>query len=250
MNAGICARVGLVAILLTASVSQCVQAQEVMRLSTAGYPDDHDLSHDPQAQVFVNGVDPATGEPIYPRAAWNCFPKYHCTVQLMGGAMTADSGVGADAPSFNYSPVSLRFGVTLDQLFPLEGLLRASYEPMIDITGASVWDGFGNYFVGPSFIIRRNILLPDAPLIPYIQGGVGFVFTDAYEDMTQDNIGQEFEFALQAGIGLRYMIKPNLSLDIEGQFMHISNADLADRNAGINAVGGMLGFTYYYSKIY
>jgi hypothetical protein len=34
------------------------------------------------------------------------------------------------------------------------------------------------------------------------------------------------------------------SLDIEGGIQHISNADMATRNAGVNCLGGSVGLTF------
>jgi len=47
-------------------------------------------------------------------------------------------------------------------------------------------------------------------------------------------------------IGLKCFVAPNLSLDVEGGFQHISNAGLARRNHGVNALGAQVGLTYYF----
>ena len=83
-------------------------------------------------------------------------------------------------------------------------------------------------------------------LMPYSQVGAGGVYNDAYRDQTQRAIGEAFEFILHAEVGLKCFIVPNLSLDIEGGFQHLSNGGLASRNAGVNALGGQVGFTYYF----
>ncbi len=165
----------------------------------------------------------------------------------MTGAMTADSGLGPKTPNFNYVPINLRIGYTCQDT-NWTGIMRGCFEPMFEITSGVVWDGFGDYFVGPSLLLRYNYIQPNARLIPYLQCGAGFVFTDAHVDPYEHAIGQEFEFALQASAGLRRMIKPNLSFEAEFKYMHISNANLAPRNEGINAIGGMVGFTYYFQK--
>ena len=73
-----------------------------------------------------------------------------------------------------------------------------------------------------------------------------FTKRDAYHDPNQRAIGQAVEFYLHAEVGLKCMIAPNLSLDIEGGLQHISNAGLASRNYGVNALGGSIGLTYYF----
>ena len=82
--------------------------------------------------------------------------------------------------------------------------------------------------------------------MPYTQGGVGAILTDAYKEPWQRAVGQEFEFYLHAEVGVKCFITPNLSLDIEGGLQHISNGGLAKRNYGVNAFGGTVGFTYHF----
>ena len=45
---------------------------------------------------------------------------------------------------------------------------------------------------------------------------------------------------------MKYFVSRNLSLDLEAGFQHISNANSADRNFGVNALGAQVGFTYYF----
>jgi lipid A 3-O-deacylase len=50
-------------------------------------------------------------------------------------------------------------------------------------------------------------------------------------------------------IGLRYFIARHWTIDLEAMFHHMSNAYLAERNNGINAVGGFLGVTYFFDQL-
>ena len=95
-----------------------------------------------------------------------------------------------------------------------------------------------------------NFVQPGWRFIPYVQGGVGIVYTDAYKDETQQAIGQAIELTPQCSLGLRYLINKNWSLDGEAMFHHISNAGLAKRNRSINAVGGFVGVTYFFDDIW
>ena len=101
-------------------------------------------------------------------------------------------------------------------------------------------------FVGPSLLLRSNWLDPDSPFVPYGQVGAGGVLNDAYRERTQMAIGEAFEFYLHCELGLKYLVAPNLSLDVEGGLQHISNGRLASRNLGVNALGETLGLTYYF----
>jgi hypothetical protein len=68
--------------------------------------------------------------------------------------------------------------------------------------------------------------------------------------MSQDQIGQFVEFTPQGSVGLRYFIDRQWTLDVEAMFHHVSNAGLAQRNAGVNAVGGFLGVTFFFDKLW
>ncbi len=58
---------------------------------------------------------------------------------------------------------------------------------------------------------------------------------------------EAIEFTPQASLGLHYLIDEKWSIDAEAMFHHISNAGLAERNRGINALGGFIG-TYLFKS--
>jgi lipid A 3-O-deacylase len=109
--------------------------------------------------------------------------------------------------------------------------------------------GPGNVVGGTSLLLRYNFVQPNYRVVPYIQGGAGILFNDIYKDHTQNAVGQVQEFALEAAVGFHYLVHPNWSVDLEGDFFHISNAGMSRRNAGLNSLGGMVGVTYYFHKI-
>jgi len=152
---------------------------------------------------------------------------------------------GPRIPKFDYVPVSFRQGWMLSD--PAMGPFgRGNFEGLIGIDAATIATSYGNWLAGPSLFLRYNFLEPGSAFVPYGQGGVGFVLTDAYHDQTQRAIGQAFEFHLHYEVGMKYFVTPNMSLDFEFGFQHISNANMADRNYGVNAWGAQIGFTYYF----
>lgn len=165
------------------------------------------------------------------------------SVQVLMGAYVS-STLGPTIPSFHYLPLTVRQGWNLGS--PFGRAVGGNWEFLADVTGAAITSSYGSYFAGSSLYFRYNWANPESPLIPYCQGGAGAVLNDAYHDRTQRAIGQELEFYLHAEVGLKCMIAPNLSLDIEGGLQHISNGGLASRNYGVNALGASVGFTYYF----
>ncbi len=126
----------------------------------------------------------------------------------------------------------------------LGGIFRGGIELVADGFAGGIVRGPGNYLAGMSLLLRYNYLQPGWNLVPYHQFGIGFAYSDVHEDVTQRLLGQEFEFNLQCGIGLRYLLSNRVALYAEGNWRHISNAGLANRNAGLNSLGVQAGVSY------
>jgi hypothetical protein len=169
------------------------------------------------------------------------------SVQVLFGTYYS-SKLGPGISTFNYLPLTIRHGWDLGNPAGPTSPVPGNWEALLDFTGAAITSSYGNWFAGTSLLFRYNWTDPGSTLIPYCQGGPGIILNDAYRDRDprQRAIGQMLEFYLHAEVGLRWLVAPNLSVDIEGGLQHISNACLAPRNAGVNAVGGSVGFTYYF----
>jgi Lipid A 3-O-deacylase (PagL) len=166
------------------------------------------------------------------------------STQFLVGAYFS-SRPGPRIPSFDYVPVSVRFGWMVDD--PADHWWgRGNFEWICDTTGAAIISDYGHWFAGQSYLCRFNFVEPGSCLVPYNQLGAGWVLNDAYRDKTQKAIGAFFEFYLHYEIGVHYFVAPNMSLDVEGGLQHISNGGTAGRNLGVNAFGAAVGFTYYF----
>jgi lipid A 3-O-deacylase len=179
---------------------------------------------------------------------WNDDGVFRCgtkSTQYLFGAYFSGRP-GPIIPSFDYLLTTVRFGYMLD--CPQDRLIgRGNYEFLVDLSAATIISGgYGDYFVGPSFLLRYNWVEPGATLVPYNQFGLGIVYTDAYKDRSQEAIGQQLEFYLRWQIGVRYFASPNLSFDAEIGLEHLSNAGYAERNLGANMFGIQFGMTYYF----
>jgi len=173
------------------------------------------------------------------------FAKGATEVEALGGYFHSPA-FGGHRPQFDYSGGDIRYGDILSPIFFDNSFLRGNVEFLADIFTHDVVKGSGNYIAGASLLFRYNFIQPGSHLIPYLQLGGGGLHSDAAEDQTQRLIGSNFEFTLQADLGLRYLINDRWSLLAEGGFQHISNADTAARNVGVNAIGGRLGVSWAY----
>jgi len=173
------------------------------------------------------------------------FEEARFSLQIVSGALFSLTNLPEDSPVFNYAQTNLRLGYMLTSPGPQDSFLRGNWEVLGEITNAIIFEGPGNYIGGITCLFRYNFVQPDWRLIPYVQGGAGIVYNDAYKEKTQQAIGQAIEFTPQFSLGCHYLFADNWSVDLEGMFHHISNANMAERNRSINAVGGFIGITYH-----
>jgi hypothetical protein len=156
--------------------------------------------------------------------------------------------LGPAGPTINYLPQALRVGLMLNDPHPDWWMCKGVLEALLEYNYSPIVKGSGHYFTGPCALARYNWVWSDCCIIPYGQIGAGFVLNDAWQDRTQREIGEFYEFLLRAELGAKIMITDNVSLNIEGGFQHISNADMASRNLGLNCLGVAVGFTYYFGR--
>jgi opacity protein-like surface antigen len=124
----------------------------------------------------------------------------------------------------------------------LPGLLRGNIEAVGEAFGAGIWEETGHYIAGGSIMGRYNFIPRNSRFSPYVQVGVG----GEMMDINHQYDGHNFNFNVVAMGGLRYFIKPAVSLNAEFRFQHLSNANTGDRNIGINGVGPSLGISWFF----
>jgi hypothetical protein len=169
------------------------------------------------------------------------------TWELQGGAgeFCSFSTTSAKRQTINYQLEDVRLGLMIDSP-RLGGCLRGNDEVMLEVFGGPTTKGPSGFLAGGSLLWRYNFVQPDAKLIPYIQIGGGALGNNIYEGLGQREIGEGFEFVLQGGLGLRYMINDRWSVAAEAGYRHISNAGLAARNEGLNSIGGLMELSYFF----
>ena len=129
--------------------------------------------------------------------------------------------------------------------------LRGSNEFLVELFGGPVTTGPGNYLAGGSLLWRYDFVQPVATSVqpqwtPYLQLGAGALDNDIWTGGQQREVGEAFEFVLQADAGVKYRINYEWAVSLEADFRHISNADLASRNEGLNSLGGLFQVSYFF----
>ena len=122
------------------------------------------------------------------------------------------------------------------------GWLRGNWEISLEAMGGEVFSGKGSYIVGGTLWFRYNFVQPNWRVVPYLQAGGG---AEAL-DMDRNLIGETFNFNLDVAAGMRCFVARNWALDLECRYQHLSNAKISNHDIGINAVGPMIGVSYFF----
>ena len=119
--------------------------------------------------------------------------------------------------------------------------LRGNWEALGNLFGMGVTTGPSGFLAGGRLLLRYNFVQPQARWVPFLQIGAGALGDNVYQHKDQRVVGSGVEFTLITEAGVRYFITPKWAVVLTADSEHISNADTASRNVGVNAVGGMLG---------
>ena len=166
-------------------------------------------------------------------------------VQLVDGAMLSLSGNTTRRPELNYAIEAVRYGYIWNDVYG-PSFWHGNDEFLVEAFGGEVFKGPGNALGGGMIMVRHNFVNEGCPVVPYVEIGGGALDNDIYHDQSQRRIGEAFEFTLHGGAGLRWMINNHWAFSVEGDYRHISNANLASRNSGLDSLGGLLGLNYLF----
>jgi len=182
------------------------------------------------------------------------------------------SGVG-DRSDFKFLSAGAQVGKTLTPVLHA-GILTGQFELGANIM--PLWLAFtpspheatfrypNGYFVGPDgggtykgvsltpVIFRWNFATRSRHFQPWFQGAGGVIYTthkfppDLLVPHGTAGGTSVFNFAPQGGVGFHCFTRPNRSIDVGVNAIHISSASLGDRNPGVNAAMQLqVGYTFW-----
>jgi hypothetical protein len=186
---------------------------------------------------------------------WDVFEAGRRSLEFTVGPYFSTPGMGARRgivpgfspnPTLDFLPVNVRLGTMLTTPDCDRPFLKGNFEILGEMLTAPAIKGYAHIAVGPDVMLRYNFMPWKSRVVPYFQVAAGYVYCDGYRDRTQDTLGSEGEFSLQAQVGCRYLVNERWSIQVEGGYLHLSNADLAGRNGGYNSFGGSVGITFHF----
>lgn len=155
-----------------------------------------------------------------------------------GGAIILGSSYDPQ-PNFGFVQLSLMALYDYEQIMPHRAPepLRFKLEGSLGLAGESDRRLLTSVNMFALYYLRN---LEDGHLRPYVEAGVGVV----YSDFQVDGQGLRFNFNPQAGIGTEWQMLGGRRGYGALRAYHISNGNLHRDNRGINAVTFQLGFYF------
>ncbi|WP_413936253.1 acyloxyacyl hydrolase [Nitrospira sp. BLG_1] len=166
------------------------------------------------------------------------------TVEL-GGTLGYAQGTTAvgNGPSANRSAVFMmpRLGVVLTD--PLgSGWWQGNVEFLVQPLFARFTQPFAAEAAGGSFLLKYNFL-SFGRWVPFWDVGAGIIWTNLAPRIPEQST--QYEFVLETGPGVHYFMTDRIALTMGVRLHHISNANLGDRNTGINTVLPYVGISFF-----
>ncbi len=173
-----------------------------------------------------------------------------------GKVLTGNIGPGVLRGNFEYAVEAFPFWQSYTPKFQrancvaATGSTPASCSPLFTVGGT---------FTGVSItpIILRWNLAGSKRFTPWAEAAGGLIWTDhkypafgsSILNLVNDGPNADasvWNFTPQGGIGVHYFLRPNRSIDLSANGVHISSASLGDRNPGVNAsIQFSLGYTWW-----
>jgi len=161
---------------------------------------------------------------------------------LLGGFWKGNN-LFQNAPSKNRKAIYVlpQLGlVVTDELG--SGALAGNVEVLIEPMAAHYYEPFSASAFGGSLMVKYNFL-SFGRWMPFWDGGAGMLWTDLAPRIPEQST--QFNFILQTGPGVSYFVSEKLAITAGIRFHHISNANIGDRNTGLNAWLFTLGMSFF-----
>ncbi len=168
---------------------------------------------------------------------------FRATAQSFDMAVGASQGIQIFGSQHTHEFVlmSLAYGHMLGHTQATDRWYRGNWEIRYELFGGSQFAPSTEWLIGAAPHIRYNFAT-GTRFVPFVDAGAGVSGTS----IEGPDLSGTFEFNVQGGAGVRWFVKDDLSVSVEGRYMHLSCAGLSRPNLGVNTVFGMVGVTWFF----
>ncbi len=157
----------------------------------------------------------------------------------LGGLVGGGFNIDWQPEPVNQFALFLRAGyVFLEQ----EALVPGSLELVAEPAYQAVFEG-KTAQVGSLAVLLKYNLRTGSRVIPFVEGGGGVSF--ASHRVPQQPGGTSFNFVLDVGVGLHYLLGDRTALTAEWRYHHFSNGGIEPPNPSLNSSLFLIGFSVF-----
>jgi opacity protein-like surface antigen len=136
---------------------------------------------------------------------------------------------------------NLQLGWMATGLLGPDRFYAGNLELMVDILGGWQHSPEDAYLAGLAPVLRYN-LAAGSGWLPFLEAGAGLVATD----IRSPDLSTDLEFRTLVGLGVNYRLNDRMAVGLGGRFEHISNAEIAEPNHGVNEFEILVGWSWYF----
>ncbi len=125
------------------------------------------------------------------------------------------------------------------------GFCAGNLELLVEPLYAHYFKPFGATAAGGSVLFKYNFL-GFGRWMPFWDLGLGMLWTNLAPRIPEQST--PFNFVMESGPGVQYFATERVALTLGVRFHHISNAQLGDRNKGLNSTLGYLGLSVFFPR--
>ncbi len=168
---------------------------------------------------------------------------FRATTQSIGLHAGAGYGLhilGGEEPH-HLALTGFSYGHMLGGAIGTDEWYRGNLEFRAELFGGTQWNVDTRWILGLTPHLRYSFAT-GTRLIPFVDIGAGVTATDIREP----DLGGPFQFNLQGGIGIGWLVKDNLTVNLEARYLHLSSLRIYDPNLGVNTVIGLVALNWFF----
>lgn len=139
------------------------------------------------------------------------------------------------------SLLSASYGRMIGEVKGADSWYRGNFELRGEIFGGAQFNSETSWLIGVAPHVRYHFAT-GTPWVPYIDFGIGVTETG----IRSPDLGDSFQFNVQAGVGVNYFIGDASAISFEGRYVHLSSAGIYNPNNGVNTIGIFLGVCTFF----